>query len=303
MTAREPYRFEVALAGPLDMAASVERFRRWGDDLLDRWDGLTCVRVARADDGRAMPYAATVAGTVREPCARVAIADESARPTVEQSVRTMWGGTPASALEALAARDPAIARLATLHRGIRPIIHADGFTAIVRSISAQQVNLTWAATTRRRLAERYGERYTIGPFEVYHLAPAQLAAARVEDLRALQLTTRKAEYLIALAQGVVDGTLNLPALAALPDAEVIARLVARRGIGLWTAEWYLARTLDRPVVVAGDLGVRKAVGAAYLGGAMPSEGQTRELTAHWGPAASLAQELTLYALAHPVSVA
>jgi DNA-3-methyladenine glycosylase II len=50
-------------------------------------------------------------------------------------------------------------------------------------------------------------------------------------------------------------------------------------------------------VVAGDLGVRKAVGLVYDAGPLPDEGQVRALTAHWGAAAGLAQELVLYALA------
>jgi hypothetical protein len=46
--------------------------------------------------------------------------------------------------------------------------------------------------------------------------------------------------------------------------------------------------------VAGDLGVRKAVGAAYLDGRMPSEAEVRAATAHWGPAAGVAQQLLLH---------
>jgi DNA-3-methyladenine glycosylase II len=46
--------------------------------------------------------------------------------------------------------------------------------------------------------------------------------------------------------------------------------------------------------VAGDLGVRKAVGAAYLEGRMPSEAEVRAATAHWGPAAGVAQQLLLH---------
>jgi DNA-3-methyladenine glycosylase II len=78
----------------------------------------------------------------------------------------------------------------------------------------------------------------------------------------------------------------------------VARLVAFPGIGRWTAEWLLARTLGRPRVVAGDLGVRKAVGAAYLDGRMPSEAEVRAVTGHWGPAAGVAQQLLLHWLSH-----
>lgn len=87
---------------------------------------------------------------------------------------------------------------------------------------------------------------------------------------------------MALAAAVATGALDLEALCQQPDAEVIACLTACRGLGRWTAEWFLARTLGRPRVVTGDLGVRKAVGAAYLNGRLPSETEVRELTAHWG---------------------
>jgi 3-methyladenine DNA glycosylase/8-oxoguanine DNA glycosylase len=82
----------------------------------------------------------------------------------------------------------------------------------------------------------------------------------------------------------------------LPDEEVVARLSTIRGIGRWSAEWVLARTLGRPTVVAGDLGVRKAVGLAYLGTPRPTEQQVREATAHWGESAGVAQAVLLHAL-------
>jgi DNA-3-methyladenine glycosylase II len=197
------------------------------------------------------------------------------------------------------ARDPALAAIERSCPGVRLQLQHDGLKALVRAISTQQVNLTWAATTRRRLAQLVGVRHALGPHEVYSLPAERLAAASVAELRALQFTTRKAEYLRDIAGAVAAGELDLVALALAPDDEVVARLTAVRGLGRWSAEWYLARTLGRPVVVAGDLGVRKVVGALYLSGGMPSEQQTRELTAHWGAAAGVAQELALFALHRP----
>jgi DNA-3-methyladenine glycosylase II len=290
------YTFTIDLAGPLDIAASVERFRLWGDDLLDRWDGQTLVRTAPTTSGAAVPYACAIVGTIDQPRVLVRVNDARHAEIAERAIRATWVGAPDGALAELAARDPVIGGVVARYRGIRPIVQTDGVAALVRSISAQQVNLRWAATTRRRLAEALGVLHRLGERTVYSLSAARLAAADASQLRALQFTTRKAEYIVAIARGIVDGALDLEALATLPDAEVVARLTAVRGIGRWTAEWYLARTLGRPVVVAGDLGVRKAVGAAYLGGALPTEDQVRELTAHWGAAACLAQELLLYAL-------
>ncbi|MGH2448500.1 MAG: DNA-3-methyladenine glycosylase family protein, partial [Chloroflexota bacterium] len=112
-----------------------------------------------------------------------------------------------------------------------------------------------------------------------------------------QFTTRKAEYLIAVARAVIDGSVSLPALQAGTDDEVVARLTAIRGVGIWTAEWILSRLLGRPRVVAGDLGVRKAVGKTYLGGRLPDEEEVRAVTAHWGDGAEKAQALVLASLA------
>ena len=114
------------------------------------------------------------------------------------------------------------------------------------------------------------------------------------DLRELQYSTAKATATIAFAGAVAGGKVELATLAGLEDEAVVERLVAFPGIGRWTAEWLLARTLGRPRVVAGDLGVRKAVGAAYLDGRMPSEAEVRAVTAHWGRAAGVAQQLLLH---------
>ena len=130
--------------------------------------------------------------------------------------------------------------------------------------------------------------------EVWSLDAERLAGAAVADLRELQLSTSKAVATIAFAGAVAGGRVDLATLAGLDDEEVVQRLVAFPGIGRWTAEWLLARTLGRPRVVAGDLGVRKAVGAAYLDGRMPSEAEVRAATAHWGPAAGVAQQLLLH---------
>lgn len=49
-------------------------------------------------------------------------------------------------------------------------------------------------------------------------------------------------------------------LAALPDAEVVERLVAVRGIGPWSAHMHLLFALGRPDVwPTGDLGVQKGL--------------------------------------------
>ena len=76
----------------------------------------------------------------------------------------------------------------------------------------------------------------------------------------LGFSRRKAEYVIGLARDDLD----LEGLHLLPDDEVRARLVAVRGLGPWTAEWFLGRHLARPRAwPVGDLALRKAVDLFY----------------------------------------
>ncbi len=273
----------------LDVAATFGRFSRSGDDLLDRWDGEVLTRCARVD-GRVVPFAARVSESALEVSAapaHVAGAVRAARSMVEP-LPTGWTG--------LLDADPALRQVAARHPGLYAVRTLDPVVALVMSISAQQVNLRWAATTRRRLAEAYGDPVAVGTSTVHVLDFMRLARASVEDLRALQVTTAKARSLIGLAAAVDDGALDVGALAGLDDETVVSTLVGLRGIGPWTAQWYLARVLGRPVVVAGDLAVRKAVGLLYGTAVAPSPAETLALTAHWAACALTAQQLVLHAL-------
>jgi DNA-3-methyladenine glycosylase II len=287
---------EVELHGPLDIAASVEVFRRAGDDLLDRWDGTTLVRTVRLR-GEAIPVACTPLGSVAAPRMRVATSDPRHLDAVVAAASRFFATVPRPVLDKLTRRDPIVAAAEAMLPGVRPVLQPDVLTALVRAISAQQINLRFASTVRARLAQRCGRRHEVEGHEVWSLEADVLAAARVADLRALQFTTRKSEYIVGVASAVEGGLLDGTRLAAMSDEQVIAELVALPGIGRWTAEWLLARSLGRPVVVAGDLGVRKAVGKAYRDGAMPSEQEVREITAHWGDGAGVAQQLLLHVLA------
>jgi len=307
----------VQLEAPLDLAESLEPFRRWGDDLIDRWDGERLLRVI-ALGARWVAVRAEPAGDRSDPALTVTLeasneTPETGRtgtgvsgessgavhsepgPAVVRAVRDWFVVAPPD-LAPLMARDPVLSALDRAHPGLRPVLQPDLFTALVRSISAQQVNLAWAATTRRRLAEAFGERHEIAGEPVFRLDPARIAATPIADIRGLQFTTRKSESIVAVAEAVASGRIDQVALAALPDDEAVARLVALRGIGRWSAEWILARTFGRPRVVAGDLAVRKAVARAYLGVPIASEDDTRAATRHWGAAAAIAQALVLRSL-------
>ena len=160
-------------------------------------------------------------------------------------------------LDGFPPEDEVLAGLAERLRGLRPPLAPDPFEALVGSITAQQVSLFAAFAVRNRFITRFGERH--GEAWSFPTA-ARVARAREEELVELGFSRRKAEYVLGVARAELDWA----ELALLPDEEVKARIVALRGLGEWTADWFLARHLARPRAwPAGDLGLRKAVAAFY----------------------------------------
>lgn len=190
------------------------------------------------------------------------------------------------AFAAWAAGEEQLAPLVVRFAGYRPTLAADPFEMLVGAITAQQVSLFAAGAIRSRFVERFGER--VGRVWAFPTRE-EVAAASEEELFSLGFSRRKAEYVVGLARSDLD----LTALALVPDEEVKTQLTALRGLGEWTADWFLARYLGRPRAwPAGDLALRKAVRALYGDVDVRSAGASFEpfqnLTAHY----LLAQYLT-----------
>jgi DNA-3-methyladenine glycosylase II len=237
----------LAVPGPFDLALTTERFRAFGIDRATVWHEGGLHRVVA---GREVRIEAAPGGVDVEPL------DDETEPVVRLLLGLVFDLGPfydwAAGDEVLG---PATQRLA----GFRPSLAPDPFEMLVGAITAQQVSLFAALAIRNRMIERFGRR--VG--EAWEFpSREQLAAASEADLLDAGFSRRKAEYTIGLARSPLD----LDSLAALPDDEVKAAIVAVRGLGEWTAEWFLARHLARPNAWPwGDLALRKAVADLYRG--------------------------------------
>jgi len=230
---------------PFDFELSTARFRAFGLDRATVWeDGA----LYRAVGGREVRMTGAEGGVEVEPL----------DADVEAVVRQILGFEfDLVAFSAWAAGDELLAPLVVRFAGFRPTLAPDPFEMLVGAITAQQVSLIAALAIRNRLVEQLGER--VGRVWAFP-ARERVAAASEEELFSLGFSRRKAEYVIGLARSDLD----LATLALLPDEEVKAQLTALRGLGEWTADWFLARYLGRPRAwPAGDLALRKAVRALY----------------------------------------
>jgi DNA-3-methyladenine glycosylase II len=279
--------------GPLDLARTFSRFQTWGDDPVNRLaDGVfrRAVRVGERWHGYELRW------TGGPDDARVTVAVPGARSprvlaaAVAEARRICGADLDLEGFYRAAKEDSVLGDLAARLHGLRPTLMPEPFEMLVGAICAQQVNLTFAFALRASLVRRFGTALRVGGETVYTFPePATLARARVRQLRAMKFSGRKAEYIIGLARRIDGGALDLAGLAARTNAEIIESLTAVRGLGRWTADWFLARGLGRgDVCPAGDLAVRKTFEHFYNRGRGLSERAIRRRAARWGGHQNLA---------------
>jgi DNA-3-methyladenine glycosylase II len=285
--------FTIGPPAPLHFDLTLQRYRLWGVDPANVYVDGALHRVARLGPAR-VPYRLKAEEDAARPRLTVSFAGADGPATrrgIVVEVRQLLGlDADLTGFYAAARHDRVLEPLTRRLRGLRPSIAPDPFEMLVGAISAQQVNLAFAFATRARLVRAFGRPFQLDGVTVHAFPePAAVAAADVATLRAMQFSTRKAEYLIGLARLVADGTLDLEGLARASDDDVIARLTAVRGLGRWTAEWFLARGLGRPdICPAEDLGVRRAVEALCYRGRACDAARIRRRAREWRPYRSLA---------------
>ncbi|HXZ99803.1 MAG TPA: DNA-3-methyladenine glycosylase 2 family protein [Candidatus Binatia bacterium] len=195
------------------------------------------------------------------------------------------GIDPRAAVRRLRVADPELAALIhavgpfRLSLDTAPTAFANLATAIVY----QQLSPRAAATIFQRFCAALSGDGTCP-------TAAQLLAAPEAALDGVGLSTSKRRAIRELAQAEMDGELpGLAALAAMDDAEVIERLVERRGIGRWTAEMFLIFRLGRPdVLPVGDYGLRRGFQIAFSTPEMPSPAEVAARGLRWAPTRTVA---------------
>jgi DNA-3-methyladenine glycosylase II len=154
----------------------------------------------------------------------------------------------------------------------------DAFVTLARSIVGQQISVA--------SAQKVWDRFALLPRKI---TPANVLRLKVDDMRAAGLSARKVEYLVDLALHFDNGTLHVSSWDDMPDDEIIAELVAIRGIVRWTAEMFLIFHMLRPnVLPLDDVGLITGISQSYFSGDTVSRSDAREVAAAWAPYCSVA---------------
>jgi 3-methyladenine DNA glycosylase/8-oxoguanine DNA glycosylase len=192
-------------------------------------------------------------------------------------------------LDAIADREPAMARALGVAGYPEPRIRPTGYATLLRTIVGQQVSVAAAASVWAKLEALLGE----------GIAPETLLAAEFDALRACGLSRQKQGYARSLCELVVAGSLDFDALPA-DDEEAIAQLVQIKGIGRWSAEIYLLFAEGRADIwPAGDLAVQAGLHRILGLDARPSEKETRVLAESWRPHRGAAAIFTWHCYNNP----
>lgn len=132
-------------------------------------------------------------------------------------------------------------------------VDTDLFAAVVHHIIGQQISTKAQETLWRRMQDGLGE-----------VTAETLLAAGRDRIQSFGTTFKKADYILAFAQRVHDGTFDIAAVEQMTDEDAIAALVSLPGIGVWTAEMLLLFCLQRPDILSyGDLAILRGMRMVY----------------------------------------
>ena len=184
-------------------------------------------------------------------------------------------------LEALAKRNPLLARAIELSGPVPLRRKPPGYAALAETIISQMVSKASANALMRKLELAAGE---ISPAAVFSLSP--------EALRAAGLSRAKAETLLRVGEAVLAGKLDLEHLCGLDGIEAIATMTAIKGVGPWTAEVYLLFCAGHPdIFPAGDVALQSAAGHLFDIEPRPQTKALYVLAGEWSPWRGVAARL------------
>ncbi|TYS58716.1 DNA-3-methyladenine glycosylase 2 family protein [Sutcliffiella horikoshii] len=172
------------------------------------------------------------------------------------------------------------------HEGTPLVLDFDLYHCLMKCIIHQQVNMKFAHTLTERFVHTFGfEKEGVW----FYPKPADVAKLDYEQITALKMSRRKAEYIIDTSKLIATGDLPLYSLDNMSDEEILKMLIKVRGIGPWTVQNLLLFGLGRPnLFPIADIGIQNALKKLKGLDQKPTVLQMQEWAKDWEPYLSYA---------------
>ncbi|CAN1805140.1 DNA-3-methyladenine glycosylase 1, partial [Linum perenne] len=114
------------------------------------------------------------------------------------------------------------------------------------------------------------------------IQPEAVLALSASQLREIGVSGRKVSYLHDLAEKFRDGSLSDSAIVEIEEEEMVERLTAVKGIGVWSVHMFMIFSMHKSdVLPVGDLGVRKGLQGLYRPKGLPEAGEMKKVCEKW----------------------
>jgi 3-methyladenine DNA glycosylase/8-oxoguanine DNA glycosylase len=219
--------------------------------------------------------------------------DHPSPPTAEQIewvkneyARRFFWDVDMEAVRAALEQHPFGAELATRYSPIRPVNFADGWSALLKTVIANQIYPGLAIRLNQTLREQFGPRARFKGEWVYFYPYADvLAEIHPDQLRPLSFSRQKADYLPAIGDAVAANpdTYDWERLRHISPEETITTLLELHGVGKWTAHYVAMRGIAHPDIFVDEATIRKAVGIGSGLGEKINDSAFHKLTSVYAP--------------------
>jgi len=159
-------------------------------------------------------------------------------------------------------KDPVLKNIVPDFYGLRILTIPDLFEALCWAIIGQHINLAFAYILKKRFVESYGEKFCFDKKNYFLFPrPQVISRLKVAELKGLQFTAKKSEYIIEIAKKMTVGDLSKNSLLAEDGFKTArSKLMQLHGVGQWTVDYVGLRCLRDPAAFpVNDVGLQNAV--------------------------------------------
>jgi len=203
-----------------------------------------------------------------------------------------------------AASDDILKPLVNLFKGLHIPQTLTVYEGLITAIIGQQINTNVASMLRSLIIELYGVSTSINGETFYSFpTPQSIAEIGVEELVNNKFSRRKAEYIHSISEKEATGQIDLESTKRMTIEEATETLTCLRGVGPWTIQWLLIRSLGfSDGFPSGDLALQKILGESLNTREKMTSEEALAFSQRWTPYRSWATTFIFAALRNGIKL-